>query len=252
MSRPARFPSKVSPLVNQTTPGDDTISAAPGEWNSVHSLSFRLRVRSNKLPLNADRLSVVSDSFCVLYLKDKWKLRQEEMRLKTAQENISREKEAMLEHVKRERADVQRAKVRMHPQRATYVYQRPFISLEHRLPVWSLRQSRFQGTINGELSCLTRIFHRNFVGLFVRCVCFWQEQLLDEQKSILAQLYEERRALADERAQFNLSQKLKMEQDQRESLKQIKAIVSFLVPSFVSSCEIGMQKKDVIVCVCLL
>ncbi len=49
-----------------------------------------------------------------------------------------------------------------------------------------------------------------------------QEQLLDEQKSILGQLYEERRALADERAQFNLTQKLRIEQEQRESLKTMK------------------------------
>ncbi len=57
---------------------------------------------------------------------------------------------------------------------------------------------------------------------FSTSLCIVQEQLLEEQKSILGQLYEERRALAEERAQFNLNQKLKMEQEQRENLKVMK------------------------------
>ncbi len=58
--------------------------------------------------------------------------------------------------------------------------------------------------------------------VFSRSLCIVQEQLLEEQKSILGQLYVERRALAEERAQFNLNQKLKMEQEQRENLKVMK------------------------------
>ncbi len=49
-----------------------------------------------------------------------------------------------------------------------------------------------------------------------------QEQLLDEQKTVLGQLQEERRSLTQDRAQFNIAQKLKAEQDQRESLKNYK------------------------------
>ena len=43
--------------------------------------------------------------------------------------------------------------------------------------------------------------------------------LLEEQKSVLAQLHEERRVLSEERAKFSLSQQLKQDQEQRESLK---------------------------------
>ena len=38
-------------------------------------------------------------------------MKQEETRVQTAQMNLSKEKDMMLDHIKRERADVQRAKV---------------------------------------------------------------------------------------------------------------------------------------------
>lgn len=54
-------------------------------------------------------------------------------------------------------------------------------------------------------------------------ICSLQDNLLREQKTIMAQLNEERKQLTDERAQFNLAQRLKMEQEQRDSAKTVKA-----------------------------
>jgi hypothetical protein len=42
---------------------------------------------------------------------------------------------------------------------------------------------------------------------------------LEEQRTILGQLAEERRALAEERAQFNVKQRLKMDQEIKDSVK---------------------------------
>ena len=53
-------------------------------------------------------------------------------------------------------------------------------------------------------------------------MCNSQDDVLSEQKMILSQLNEERRALAEERAQFTVSHKLKIEQEQRDSLRSVK------------------------------
>ena len=54
-------------------------------------------------------MSILSNK--IPFEQEKWRLRQEETRLQTAQSNLSKEKDMMLDHIKRERADVQRAKV---------------------------------------------------------------------------------------------------------------------------------------------
>jgi hypothetical protein len=49
-----------------------------------------------------------------------------------------------------------------------------------------------------------------------------QDQLLDEQKTVMTQLSAERKQLAEERAHFNVAQRLRMEQEQRDTVKSLK------------------------------
>ena len=46
--------------------------------------------------------------------------------------------------------------------------------------------------------------------------------MLEEQRTVLAGLQQERRALADERAKFNLEHKLKQEHEQKEMVRTLK------------------------------
>jgi hypothetical protein len=46
----------------------------------------------------------------------------------------------------------------------------------------------------------------------------FQDSLLSEQKQIMAQLYEERRALAEERTEFTIQQRLWMEKKEKETV----------------------------------
>ncbi len=57
-----------------------------------------------------------------------------------------------------------------------------------------------------------------------------QSQLLEEQRSILSHLGEERHALAEERAQFTVAQRLKADQEMKESGRLKK--VCTVVPAF--------------------
>ena len=46
--------------------------------------------------------------------------------------------------------------------------------------------------------------------------------MLEEQRSVVTTLQEERRALADERARFTLEHKLKKEQEQQDTVRTFK------------------------------
>ena len=76
---------------------------------------------------------------------------------------------------------------------------------------------------NSFFSCANRDWFN--VPIFIKYQINLQDRLLDEQQSILSQLHEERRALAEERAKFEVSQRLATEQTHRENAKSVRAEV---------------------------